>query len=168
MPRVPYAAETPRRRRTIANLQNGIRNAINTSSGQDRKLGVDPARLKWAMKTYGIDVESITLRPQRLPTGSDLWADYKLWRDGELLFRLKLVPWDDRAGARWHVKRHPDASWWRRPNAPAPTTLRAARNGESRRSAGRRATAMREGASQPAPMGFPPRPKLESLALCDH
>jgi hypothetical protein len=116
MPRLPRAAETPRQRRAIAELQNRIRNAINTSSGRDRKLGVDPERLKWAMKSYGIDVGSITIRAQRLPAGSDLWADYKLWRDGELLFRLKLVPWDDRADARWHVKRHPDTSWWRRSN----------------------------------------------------
>jgi hypothetical protein len=97
----------------IMRLQNAVRNAINVSVGRDPKIGVEPRELKLHLRVRRLPVERITLRAQRLPAGSDLWADYKLWLDGELLFRLKLVTWEDGSGARWHVKRHPDATWWR-------------------------------------------------------
>ena len=86
------------------------------SVSPDLKLGVEPKELKSAMRLRRLPVDRITLRAQRLPAASDLWADYKLWLDGELLFRLKLVPWANGAGARWHVKRHPEATWWRTPS----------------------------------------------------
>ncbi len=111
------ATQAPRvtaaRRREILRLQNAVRNAVNVSRGRERKLGVDPERLRQAMTLYRIDVGRISCRAQRLPVGSDLLADYKLWQDGELLFRLKLVRWENDVDARWHVKRHPEATWWR-------------------------------------------------------
>src|SRR4051812_37886744 len=84
-------------------LQNEIRNAINISVGRDPKIGVEPDKLKWAMRTRGIDVASISIRAQRLAPGSELLADYRVWLNGELLFRLKLVPWEHSPDARWHV-----------------------------------------------------------------
>jgi len=111
-------SKTASQRGAITRLQNQIRNAVNVSHGRDRKVGVDPDKLKWAMRTYGIDITSLSLRAQRLPSDSTLQADYKLRRKGELLFRLKLVPWEDGPDARWHVKRHPGATWWRNPTQP--------------------------------------------------
>jgi hypothetical protein len=100
--------------RAISGLQDSIRNAINVTDHDGRKLGVEPSRLKRAIVCDRIPASRITIRAQRLTAGSDLWADYKLWLDGELLFHLKLVPWGDGyVGARWHVKRHPEATWWR-------------------------------------------------------
>lgn len=113
-------------RKNVVHLQNEIRNAINVSVGRASKLGIEPSakKLKEAMQTRRIDVSRITLRSTRQPPYSDLIADYRLYRDGELLFRLKLVPWDHPgAWARWHVKRHPDATWWR---TPKPWPRRAA------------------------------------------
>jgi hypothetical protein len=94
-------------------LQNEVRNAINVT-GWGRKLAVAPEHLKSAMRARGIDVGRIRLRAQPLPAATELRSDYKLWYDGELLFRLKDVPWSDRSiDSRWHVKRHPEADWWR-------------------------------------------------------
>lgn len=107
---------TESQRRKIVTLQNKVRNAINVSVSPGRKTGVKPADLKAYMRSAGLPVHQMTLRAQRLPTGSEFRADYKLWLDGELLFRLKLVPWPDGHGARWHVKRHPEALWWRTPS----------------------------------------------------
>lgn len=104
---------TAAQRRAIVRLQNGIRNAINVTDSYGRKCGVEPKDLKWAIQSHGLDTAGLTVRPQRVPAGSELEADYKLWQHGELLFRLKLVPWPSRVDARWHVKRHPEATWWR-------------------------------------------------------
>lgn len=85
---------TKAHRRSIVSLQNEVRNAINVSSGREPKLGVQPSELKDAMQRRGVDVAGITVRNQRLPAASDLIADYRLYRGDELLFRLKLVPWE--------------------------------------------------------------------------
>lgn len=100
--------------RRIELLQNVVRNAINATNDAGRKIGVDQPDLKGALRAHGVDVSRLTIRAQRLNRASKLRADVNVWQDGELLFRLKLVPWDDSGfGARWHVKRHPDATWWR-------------------------------------------------------
>lgn len=42
--------------------------------------------------------------------------DYELSQAGEVLFRLTYVLWLPEANltsGRWHVKRHPEATWWR-------------------------------------------------------
>jgi hypothetical protein len=109
--------KTARERGRIVALQDEIRNAINVSrKAPHSKSGVQPKDLKRTMRQQRIDVSRITVRAQHLPSTrpDDLEADYKLWLDGELLFRIKLVTWEgDFQDARWHVKRHPDATWYR-------------------------------------------------------
>jgi len=104
-------------RKAIRDLQNEVRNAINFSDGGVRKLGVKPTNIKPSIRQRGINVSGITIRQERMPTSvpPEWEAPYKFSRDGELLVRLRLVRWESRFDARWHVKRHPDATWWRTP-----------------------------------------------------
>jgi hypothetical protein len=123
----------PRRSRRVpaelVRLQNGIRNSINMSGGRDAKSGVEPKFLKQALNGRSLPLERLTLRAQRLPVGSTLEAEYKVWLDGELLYRLILVPWESGLGARWFVRRHPEGSRWRnrKPARPPNRSSRAGR-----------------------------------------
>jgi hypothetical protein len=112
----------------LVRLQNGIRNS-NTSGGRDAKSGVEPKFLKQALNGRSLPLERPTLRAQRLPVGSTLQAEYKVWLDGELLYRLILVPLESGLGARWFVRRHPDGSRWRngKPARPPNRSSRAGR-----------------------------------------
>ncbi len=108
-------------RRQIEALQNDVRRAINyRQPGGDLNEGVDPTDLKRFIG-YVVGNDQLAHISLRKAPASESGLVHWLSYDGELLFRLVWVPWpDDFAGAfgRWHVRRHPDASWWR--DAPKP------------------------------------------------
>lgn len=102
------------RRGTIEALQNDVRRAINVS-GTPRE-GAGEADLK-RLILLTVDRRhrpNISLR--RRGRGTTAPAEYALRYQGELLFRLVFVEWGEtypHAFGRWHVRRHPEATWWR-------------------------------------------------------
>jgi hypothetical protein len=153
--------------RRIVWLQNDIRNTINGTDSSGTKTGIPVSEVGRVLKMH-FPRERLTVRAERLPEFSDLWADLKVYSHGELLFRLKLVPWDHNpTDARWHVKRHPKSDWWRgrrtdslraaRPRAGARAPTKAASLPGSS-SAGARPAAARKVPEKRAPRT--PRPKF--------
>jgi hypothetical protein len=106
----------------IKRLQNQVRGAINYFGiDNTRRQGVDPSELRRLIREVvgAPHGKHITLRKQTPPGEHN---EYALLYNGELLFRLVYVPWpEDYFGVygRWHVRRHPDASWWRRSDGRA-------------------------------------------------
>lgn len=108
--------------REIKLLQGRVRAAINyfPPGERDRREGVAPEDLRkfirWTVEPQ--HDKHITLR--RVTGTRNDEPEYALRYAGQLLFRLLYVPWttswkgeEFADGGRWHVRRHPQATWWR-------------------------------------------------------
>jgi hypothetical protein len=111
-------SRTTARTEFFERLQNEVRLAINFfPAGENQKReGVDPSALRrHIISAVGPEHRGrIRLRKKASAAGGEL--EYALSYDGELLFRLVWVPWPQEFyghDGRWHVRRHPAATWWR-------------------------------------------------------
>lgn len=98
-------------------LQNDVRRAVNFLPAGEKNMreGVEPRDLKPHIEAVvrAPHADRIALRKLRAPEDK---PEYALTYDGELLFRLVYMLWPANAyghEGRWHVRRHPDATWWR-------------------------------------------------------
>jgi hypothetical protein len=98
-------------------LQNDVRRAINffPTGEKYRRVGVDPSRLKYSILLVVKPPHARHLRVRKRRRGAVTWLDpeYEVLYGKELLFRLVWVEWPGAFDGRWHVRQHPDATWWR-------------------------------------------------------
>ena len=131
------SSRRPPSRAFIHGLQNEVRRAINYFPlGENQKReGVDPGDLKRSIVSYVGAPHGARISLRRRRGTSDDQAEYDLRYDGELLFRVVWVPWPAEYSGRdgrWHVRRHPEATWWR-DEGPARAQPRARRRPRSQR-----------------------------------
>jgi len=131
------SSRRPPSRAFVKGLQNDVRRAINyfPLGERQKREGVDPSYLKRSIVSVVGPAHGGRISLRRKRGTSDDEVEYELRYDGELLFRVVWVQWPSEYSGRdgrWHVRRHPEAIWWRK-ERPARAKPRARRRTRAQR-----------------------------------
>jgi hypothetical protein len=101
----------------IQGWQNDVRHATNflPPGENNRRQGIAPGKMQQlGVGSFPVEHRKhIRIKKKQSLSGDEF--EYVVRYKTEYLFRLVYVPWAEvppGAGGRWHVRRHPQATWW--------------------------------------------------------